>query len=378
MKVKEQLSEVFENKIRTIFEKSQLENISFVAWKNPESELVHIICTNKVIVCTNLDINQASRGFCLVPFEGANTESLWFEDTYYLNSNGEEYGYIFDALKSIQLPVNTNSRLGELLEKSDNFQANVKNAVSQIKDGVLRKVVVAQKQKYKIEKVDVISIFQNLCKQEQAFVSLIYTPKLGIQIGASPEILVKTQNHIFKTVALAGTQPYIENMDLNSASWTQKEIEEQALVSRYIIECFKKIRLREYDDVGPKTVRAGNLLHLKTEFTVDMAALNFPDLPSTMLKLLHPTSAICGSPLEKSKEFIKTHEGFERGYFCGYLGAVNIGNQTSIYVNIRSAIVKNDTVTFYAGAGITEDSIAEKEYQETENKIQFLKSYFNS
>ena len=77
----------------------------------------------------------------------------------------------------------------------------------------------------------------------------------------------------------------------------QKDIEEQALVERYVISCFKKIRLREYDEHGPKTMIAGNVLHLKTEFEVDMVATNFPQLGSVMLNLLHPTSAVCGMPL---------------------------------------------------------------------------------
>ena len=47
------------------------------------------------------------------------------------------------------------------------------------------------------------------------------------------------------------------------------------MVSRYIINCFKKIRLREFEEIGPKTVAAGNLLHLRTDFQVDMAATNF-------------------------------------------------------------------------------------------------------
>jgi isochorismate synthase len=77
---------------------------------------------------------------------------------------------------------------------------------------------------------------------------------------------------------LAGTQKAQGENPLKSAAWTQKEIEEQALVSRYIVDCFKKIRLREYDEHGPKTVLAGNLLHLRSDFKVDMKAPIFLNL----------------------------------------------------------------------------------------------------
>src|SRR5690606_14602969 len=153
---------------------------------------------------------------------------------------------------------------------------------------------------------------------------------------------------------------------ISQASWTQKEIEEQALVSRYIINCFKKIRLREYDEKGPKTVKAGNLMHLKTDFTVDTRSVNFPELATVMLELLHPTSAVCGMPRQPALEFIKNNEGFDRRLYSGYLGPVNLMGETNLFVNLRCMALKSDQATIYAGAGVTVDSDPEKEWQETE------------
>ncbi|WP_332912325.1 chorismate-binding protein [Algoriphagus boritolerans] len=115
--------------------------------------------------------------------------------------------------------------------------------------------------------------------------------------------MIKTKEEQFHTMALAGTQPASGENPLKSAAWTQKEIEEQALVCRYIVDCFKKIRLREYEEHGPKTIMAGNLLHLRTDFKVDMKATGFPQLGSVMLDLLHPTSAVCGMPRKEAHDF---------------------------------------------------------------------------
>ena len=95
-------------------------------------------------------------------------------------------------------------------------------------------------------------------------------PHVGTWIGASPETLIETKGDIFTTMSLAGTQKATGDNPLKSVAWTQKEIEEQALVSRYIVSCFKKIRLREYEEHGPKTVLAGNLLHLRSDFKINM------------------------------------------------------------------------------------------------------------
>jgi isochorismate synthase len=154
--------------------------------------------------------------------------------------------------------------------------------------------------------------------------------------------------------------------------WTQKEIEEQALVSRYIINCFKAIRLREYEDEGPRTVRAGNLLHLRTDFLADMNKLGFPQLGTQMLDLLHPTSAVCGMPKEEAMKFILEEEKFDRSIFSGFLGPVNIDSESFIYVNLRCARIFSQSAVLYAGAGITQDSEPEKERAETEMKMKTI------
>ena len=140
----------------------------------------------------------------------------------------------------------------------------------------------------------------------------------------------------------------------------------------YIISCFKKIRLREYEEHGPKTVVAGNILHLNTEFIVDMKATNFPQLGSVMLALLHPTSAVCGMPLDRAFQFLIEHEGYDREFYSGYLGPINFQNQTNLYVNLRCLQLLEKEAIVYAGAGITQDSDPEKEWEETELKMNTL------
>jgi isochorismate synthase len=201
----------------------------------------------------------------------------------------------------------------------------------------------------------------------------VYIPDIGTWMGATPEVLVSVEdNNIFRTVALAGTLPYHEGINLRTVAWTQKEIAEQALVERYIISCFKKIRLREYDEYGPKTVVAGNVMHLRSDFTVDMKATGFPQLGSIMLQLLHPTSAVCGMPLDNALAFLKEHEDYERGFYAGFLGPVNFNNNINLFVNLRCMQLLDDTAILYAGAGVTIDSIPEKELEETEFKLNTL------
>ncbi|HZY80643.1 MAG TPA: chorismate-binding protein, partial [Cyclobacteriaceae bacterium] len=216
----------------------------------------------------------------------------------------------------------------------------------------------------------------SLCQRHpQALITLVSTPQTGTWLGASPELLVNVNSKfIFKTSALASTQVYKPGTDLKTVLWNQKEIEEQALVSRYIINnCFKKIRLREYEEHGPRTFRAGNLLHLKTDFSVDMVATNFMQLGTVMLRLLHPTSAVCGMPMEPALKFLEEREGYDRELYTGYWGPVNVDQETHIYVNLRCMRATHGEAILYAGAGVTIDSNPALEWEETVNKMNTLR-----
>ena len=257
------------------------------------------------------------------------------------------------------------------------FTTLVHQAVAQIEAGTAEKIVPSRfKQVPLPEGFDLIDMFQRLCKAyPNALVSLVHTPGHGTWIGATPEMLVSVEDGTtFKTVALAGTRPYDPSVSLREVMWNQKEIEEQALVERYIISCFKKIRVREYDERGPKTSVAGNLMHLRSDFTVDLKAINFPQLGSVMLQLLHPTSAVCGMPLEPALEFLRAHEGYDREFYSGYLGPINFHRDINLFVNLRCMQLFENTAVLYAGAGVTIDSVAEQEWHETEIKLNTMLS----
>ena len=259
--------------------------------------------------------------------------------------------------------------------EKDSFIAMVENAIREIERGTFEKIVPSRSKQILLPATfDVVESFRKLCATyPEALISFVRIPGVGSWLGASPEVLVSVEDKTtFKTVALAGTLPYQPDLDIRSVAWTQKEIEEQALVERYVISCFKRIRLREYEEHGPKTIVAGNLMHLRSDFTVDMKATNFPQLGSVMLDLLHPTSAVCGMPLEPSLRFLREHERYDRSFYAGYLGPVNIKNNIGLFVNLRCMQLAGAHGILYAGAGVTIDSIPEKEWRETEIKFNTL------
>jgi len=184
-------------------------------------------------------------------------------------------------------------------------------------------------------------------------------------MGATPEQLVKINQSQFETVALAGTQLYSENV-----IWATKEIEEQQFVTDYIVTKVKD-KVNNLTITDAKTVKAGNLVHLKSFISGELT----PGFQANdLIKTLHPTPAVCGLPKEKAIDFILKSEGYNRKYYAGFLGEYNKDNQTDLFVNLRCLEVENDVVNIYVGCGITKDSNPEKEFIETENKSMTMRN----
>lgn len=366
--------------IQQLLAKSFQEGDSVALWKEPHQQTKHLIISKALQEIEEAELSDLASGFIVAPFQSEKKKFFFPADWHFTIAEGTVKSSITNRSEyntqefSESKPFRPYTK-PQPLSVHGAFSEMVERAVQKIESGQLEKVVPSRFKDIVLpDPFDILKTFDALgSKYPNALISFISSPTLGTWIGATPELLVSVDDKmVFKTVALAGTLPYHEGMDLKSVAWTQKEIEEQALVTRYIINCFKKIRLREYDEHGPKTIIAGNLLHLKTEYAVDMNAVNFPNLGSVMLKLLHPTSAVCGMPLAAAREFLQEHEGYDRELYSGYLGPVNVKQTTSIYVNLRCMQLFDNHARLYAGAGVTADSVAGKELEETEMKMNTL------
>lgn len=383
-------------------------------WRLPNQRDKHLIVSfDEVLPRVSVDLDELPAGFAVSPFDNldhgvdspartlflrADVQAVFPDNrpAEVVMTTGDTADQFHQTLikqvdhQSGDQPLTTDfaPALRQVDTNSDArkfYVSNVAEAVEAMKQGEFRKVVLSRtKQVVFADVPNAVALFDKLCAAyPTAFVSAVAIPERGqIWISATPERLVSQDaSGIFRTVSLAGTQSALDASGVpkrpSEAMWSQKEIEEQALVSRYIIECFKKIRLREYTEEGPKTIIAGNLMHLGTHFTVDTQATRYPQLGTVMLRLLHPTSAVCGTPRDVAFDFINRHESHDRELYAGFLGPVNIdatnkGAASNLFVHIRCMKLESKLATLYAGAGLTEDSDPEREWLETEMKCQTL------
>jgi isochorismate synthase len=371
-------------------------------WRLPcQTDKQLIVNFDDTVPTTKINLEEQPMGFAVSPFFNPEGDKTFFIESHLyfrFNTQNElirqqhQYPEIHPIRAAFEKTVLSLSDIDTIESEThftetdfdnreqDNYQNVVAQAVSEIEIGLMQKVVLSRRKMVVLpSNFQVVSAFDKLCKAyPNAFVSAVYLPQLNqVWLGASPETLVSLDaDGIFKTVSLAGTQSAFDvngfPIAVRNAVWTHKEIEEQAFVSRYIIDCLKKIRVREFIEEGPKTVIAGNLMHLRTDYSIDSKAIGFSQLGSVMLELLHPTSAVCGMPKSATLGFILKNENHDRSLYSGFFGPINVDNESALFVNLRCMKIESNIATLYAGAGITEDSIPEKEWQETELKCQTL------
>ncbi|MCI2227890.1 chorismate-binding protein [Polaribacter sp. MSW13] len=315
------------------------------------------------------------------------------DDMLYTTSSFTEKGFVFAPFnaeeKAVLFPLEKSEYLEEELflggEKTlkDYFKTNetskedhiklVEKAIDEINNNELQKVVISRKELVAITDFNLVEIYQKLLDSyANAFVYVWFHPKIGLWLGATPETLLEIENTNFKTMSLAGTQVFKDTEDV---IWKAKELEEQQLVTSFIENQLKMISSHlEIDKT--ETVRAGNLLHLKTKVK---GVLDTSSNLKTLIRALHPTPAVCGLPRELARSFILENEHYTRSFYTGFLGELNLGLSSSktvksnLFVNLRCMQVEDNIASIYIGGGITKDSKAKKEWKETVAKSKVMK-----
>ncbi len=345
----------FESLLKKV-EDSYASNVPFVAYREPNQKAVKVLIQSDDHL--HLTNEYSESGFVFAPFNNEEKSVLMpLEGSSYEEANFEH----------IDLPSDDFSdEFMNEVEKQKHIDL-ITEGIRFIKTSNTKKVVLSRKEDVSVSHFSPIITFTKLLNAYQnAMVYIWYHPEKGLWFGASPEKLITLKDKRFRTVSLAGTQPYGAT---DSVKWEEKEIQEQQIVTDYITSNLESIA----DTVvisKVKTVRAGNLLHLSTEITGNLNKDN--DLYS-IVNQLHPTPAVCGMPKDIAKRFIMKNEGYEREFYTGFLGELNMNNCSNLFVNLRCMKAYTSKMSLFLGGGITLGSIAEKEWQETVEKSKVMK-----
>lgn len=259
-------------------------------------------------------------------------------------------------------------------EERSAYSSNFRCFHDRLEAGAFSKIVLSRcSVSMRVNEKSPIDLFQQACRSyPRLFIALVYTERSGQWLTATPEILLDGAGDQWRTMALAGTMK-LENDDLKgegeNVTWSTKNIQEQRYVATYLKGCLEHFAA-DIREEGPFTVRAANLVHLRSDFTFTLLDnVNVGDV----LQALHPTPAVCGLPKQETYRFILENENAPRLYYSGFMGPLHMDGCTHLFVSLRCMQITDSMYRMYAGGGLLKNSVEEQEWQETEAKLETMR-----
>lgn len=340
------------------FEAAAIRGLNFFIYRMPDGKEIRFGCSERTLPAAVAD------GFLISPFDGRPEGTLLIpadmsdreEIDGWGSENSQRYHYERDFSESMLYPVPQASTTREK-HRSQVTELKRRLAVSGGKT-VSARVIRTGKA------IDLSASFAALCEAyPRAFVFCFHTPQSGTWMGATPETLLIKRGNSLRTMALAGSRRSGSDVE-----WDAKNIEEQAVVTRFIRDTFIDEGFPDVK-VGDRTTRqAGPVEHLCTTLEADIGdgdALR-------IARQLSPTPALSGYPREDALRAIRDTECFSRGYYGGFAGPVSVDGDMSLFVNLRCALATASDTFLFAGGGILAESDPDTEWEETEIKASTL------
>lgn len=356
-------------------------HLPFIFFRLPYSEQIYSMIGSLPKQQVHADLEDNKRGFIfsdfrqercllmndLVSFKNTQLQPQAPKSKYQTELENQITDYLKEPRSAkISYYQGENSSLEQA--KPNDYQDLVRKAIEHIRAEYLDKVVLATRKIRPLEsRIDIADLFSKLLSYKQAFISLVSMPKVGTWIGATPELLLKKRGDDLETVALAGTKT---RLALTSQTWSAKEIREHGFVVQDISACFESLKL-DYAIMPAEDFPIGSIVHIKKHITT---TIKDSRQATEILKMLHPTSAVCGTPKRAALNFISQNERFPRDFYAGYLG---FGTKTNydLFVNLRCARLFDSQIILYSGAGITQDSVPAQEQAEINAKFSILETF---
>ena len=254
---------------------------------------------------------------------------------------------------------------------AEGWSAAVTWALNAFRTTPLGKVVLARLTRFTFEEaLDPYALLRQL----EATTPACYHALVGVGeatfLSATPERLLRVEGSRFDTEAVAGTRPRAveaagDRRLLDELLASEKDHREHAFVRNALVTALDP--LADTLDAGtePSALTLAHGRHLRTGLR---GRLRPGTSPLAVLRALHPTPAVGGTPREEALAALGHLEPFDRGLYAGPIGWVG-PNAAEFAVGIRSGLVHEQTLDLYSGAGIVAGSEPEAEWAEIEHKI---------
>lgn len=270
----------------------------------------------------------------------------------------------------------------EAFETRDSFIEKIERAKEHIVEGDIFQVVLSQRMKAEMEG-NPFSFYRKLRIQNPSPYMYYLDFEDYVVAGSSPESLIKVNGDKVYTNPIAGTRPRGKTADEDFMFETDLKQDEKELSEHQMLLDLGRNdlgRVSEFGSVNVETcMKIEKYQHVMHLVSVVSGKIKNPYTPIDALIACLPAGTVSGAPKIRAMELINELEEVKRGVYSGAVGYYSANGNMDFALAIRTMIVKDQTVYIQAGAGIVNDSIPEKEYEETLQKLNaFLEADYDS
>lgn len=255
----------------------------------------------------------------------------------------------------------------------DHYKNLVLTALNEIENGDLEKAVPCRSL-FIEEKPEIQKLLASLRNSYPACATFCISKNGKAFVGSTPERLASTTGGKLYTAALAGSAPRAADKALDSALsqgllTSPKEQNEHVLVVEEILRRLISLGLQPEATQETTILKLNGIQHL---FTPIQSQLSSEISLFEAIDALHPTPAVSGHPLKRANELRLKYESFDRGWFAGPIGWLDILGSGEFRVALRSGLINEKGSTLFAGAGVVNGSDPERELIETDMKLKAM------
>lgn len=197
-------------------------------------------------------------------------------------------------------------------------------------------------------------------------------------IGASPELLVRRQGNLVEAMPLAGSLPRSVVADRRQATElltsSAKDRAEHAHVVTDLVTRLREV-CADVHAAPQQVIATDSMWHLATPIAATLASGSLDDPSCSALalaRLVHPTPAVGGVPVDQARTRIAELETGPRSWFAGAVGWMNAAGDGEFALTLRSGLLSGSRLNVWAGAGIVAGSEPALEVRETGAKLSTM------
>ena len=290
----------------------------------------------------------------------------------------------FDALDLIENTIKEGSTYtplqkaipledGQFAHTQEEFFEMVRKSKEMIRSGDVFQILMTNRYTQKV-KIDTLSFYRALrSKNPSPYLFLLQYEDFAIA-GSSPEVMVRLKENKILLRPIAGTRKRGETQTKDLAMENELLSDPKELAEHVMLIDLGRNDVGRVSKVGTVKVtekmrveRYSHVMHLVSdvESELDSDKYDMFDLFASVFT----AGTMTGAPKIRAMELIAEFEGLKRGFYSGSIAYFGFDGNMDSAITIRTALIKDDTIVFQAGAGIVADSIDSMEFLEVTNKL---------